>query len=658
MSFFKLIDLTSFYFTPSNYSNNGYTLTYLYTHGYSITNLYECGYSVYDLSGLYPGYIQGYDLINSIIPTDELIKIMNTTTFPLRPIMQYYLSNPTLLIPIQKLFQIYNITDIYSISSTILQNQGIPISNISVTILIFMKQNKITIRQIYPLINNTQLIPIVSINQLQQSNYTLLDILQLILINPSLYSYSSIYQSLNFKIVDYYNSGISASSMKTIGFINNPNIIQINTATLYSAGYSILDLYNAGYNEADFSNNGFSLSDLILAGLSVAQINTLYNQNIPLDDLIVKYKASLSQIVTAGYSLNEIAHYKITYFSINNYLNVGYTLQQLDNAGFLPIDFYTGTILSGNPSISQILNLGYDASYIIPLDIPILDYYRANYSSLNLFNNGFNINILANNYSLLNFKNDNVPIYQIYLSHLYLSSEFILDGYILSEFYNGGIPVGFITSYYSLTDVINIGYSIESIVVTHYYPAADFFNLHYSSSLLGGYYTIAELLAGGYSKKDLNVDGNNINQYCCLKSKCNECLPTKLGTSFNQNRISKKASYAQSITTRSGGSYTTSYSSYTNTTTPVPPVCPDTFIIKTVIGGAACKSLNIPTKTGAAFSNFIRNYIKQQVYLYNPNANSSELDSINSTALNNIYQLQQSNPNIPIYTTIKNYFYP
>ena len=649
MSLFKFTDLTSFYFTPLNYNDKGYSLYQLYDSGYSLSDLYRSGYSIYDLSGLYySGDLSGSDFINSIIPVSGLIQIMNTTTFPLKPIIQYYLSNQTLTTSIQKLFQIYNVIDIYSTSSIILQEQGFSISNIPTIVLSFKQRNNITISQIYPIINNTQLFPIISINQLQQSNYTLSNILELITKNPNLYSYSSIYQSLNFKIPDFYNAKVSAASMRSIGYINNQNVIQITPATLYSGGYSLIDLYNGGFNSIDFSNSGFTIRDLVNGGLSVLQIKTLYGDNISLHDLITKYNASLSQLITGGFKLIDIAPYKITYYSIQNFL-LFYTLQELQNAGFLPIDLYNGTIFSGIPSISQLLNLRYDASFIIPLDIPVIDYYNARYSSLNLFNNGFNINILSNNYSLLNFKNDTVPIYQIYLSNIYLSSAFITVGYLLPEFYNGGISVGFIAKHYSLQQVIDIGYILKSIIAIHYYNAADFFELKYSSLLLSEYYTIDELFAGGYSKKELNVDGNNISQYC-LKTQCNKYLPSILGSSFNQNRISKKASFAQSINTRSGGSYTTSYSSYTNSnptpTTPVPPVCPDTFTLKTVTGGTACQSLNIPSKSSASFSNFIRNYIKQQVYLYNPNSLSSD----------NIYILQQSNPDIPIYTTIQNYF--
>lgn len=659
MSFFKLIDLTSLLFTQIDYSNNHYSIYQLYATGYSLSDLYRSGYSVYDLSGLYYyGYLSGSDFINSIIPANGLSQIMNTITFPLSPIMKYYLSNPTLKTSIQKLFQIYSIIDIYSNSVSILQQQNVQISDIGINLLTFMHNNDITINQIYPLINNLQLFPIISINQLQKGNYTLSEILLLITINSNLYSYSSIYQSLNFKIIDFYNANVSAASMKTIEIINNINIQQITPATLYSNGYSFNDLYNAGYTAVDFSNSGFTITNLFDGGLSVAQIRNIYKQNITLDDLVIKYDASLPQIVEAGYTLTEILPYKITYYPITDFLLL-YSLQQLYNVGFKPIDLYIGTIINGNPTVPQILNLGYDVSFIIPLDIQIIDYYNANYSSLSLFNNGFNINILTNNYSLLNFKRDNIPIYQLYLSNAYLSSAYILAGYILSEFYNSGVPIGFIVSYFPIIEVINIGYTIESIIATRNYPASDFFILKYSSALLAGYYTIDELFAGGYSRKDLNIEGNNINQYC-LKTQCNQYLPTKLGSSFNQNRISKKVSYSQSITTRSGGSYTTSYSSYTtnNTTTIVPEVCPDTFTLKTLAAGTSCKSINIPSKTSAVFSNFIRNYIKQQVYLYNTNLTSSQLDTITITAINNINILQKSNPNVPIYTIIKNYFNP
>jgi hypothetical protein len=400
---------------------------------------------------------------------------------------------------------------------------------------------------------------------------------------------------------------------------------------------------------------------LIQNGLTVQQINNLGYSNITINDLVTKYGATLPQLLTAGFTLQQISPYRIKYYSIGEFLSAGFTIQELDFiGGFSPMDLYTGYIQTGNPTILQILNLGYDAYYLIPLDIPISKYYDSSYSSLNLFNNGFYLSLLVANtpgYSLVNFKNDGVPIYSIYESALYNINQYINIGYQLADFYNGNVPITFTERGFSLQEVISIGYNLNDTVATHYYPASDFFLLNYPPSVISSYYSIEELITGGYSRYDLNIVGTKIQQYCCSKLGVLHVKPSILGSSVISSRISKKIAYAQNINNRIGGSYTATYSNYTtNTTNPTTPVvCINTYPSTNITAGTSmCQAFNISTKTEISFSYFIRNYIINQtkIYLNNPNPSTTDIQN----AIIGISRLQTINPDTPIYSVIQNYF--
>ena len=670
MSFFKLIDLTSFYFTPQQYADVSYQIIDLYNAGYSVSQLYQSGYSLQQISSFQinnANVFTSVDLLNSDIPvtgtpdpTNNLKQIMNIQTYPLAPIINYY-TNPTNLITmdlnyaIQKIFQIYNIVDLFNAGFT----------------LQFMAQQKIPIATVYPLVNgdfNSYRKPnaFLSLYSLKQAGYTLSDILSL-----SSYPNSNIpitiaviYESLNYSISDFYNSGYTASQLANAGIVTrNTQLTPINPATLYAAGYTFQNIYSGGYIAEDYINAGITINQLIQNGLTVQQINSLGYSNITINDLVTKYGATLSQLLTAGFTLPQISPYRIQYYSIGQFLTAGFTIQDLDFiGGFTPMDLYTGYIQNGNPTISQILNLGYDASYLIPLDIPISKYYDSSYSSLNLFNNGFYLSLLAANtpgYSLVNFKNDGVPIYSIYASALYNISQFLNIGYQVADFYNGNVPITFTELGFSLQQVIDIGYNLNEIAVTHYYPASDFYSLNYPPSVISSYYSIEELLAGGYSRYDLNIVGTNIKQYCCSKLGVLYAKPSILGSSSNQTGISKKKAYSQSINNRIGGSYTATYSIFTtNTTNPTTPVvCVNPYASTNIpVGTSKCKAFNISSKSAVSFSYFIRNYIISQAKLYLNNPNPSTIDIENT--LNGISELQFSNPDAPIYSVIQNYFDP
>jgi hypothetical protein len=531
-----------------------------------------------------------------------------------------------------------------------------------------MVQQNIPIATVYPLVNgdfNSYRIPqpTVFLLSLKIAGYTLLQLYSLRTYpNSSIPITLEIIYELGFTIRDFYNSGITAAQLAASG------IQVVNPATLLAAGYTFQQVYSAGYLAQDYINAGITENQLIQAGLSVAQINSLGFPTVTLNELVTKFGASLKQLLDASFTLQEVSPYRINYYSISQYLAAGFTIQDLKQVGgFTPVDFYTGNVQNGIPTIQQILNLGYDVSDLIPLDISVSDYYDASYSSLNLFNNGFALSVLAANsllnlagYSLANFKKDGIPIFNIYESFLFNITQFINIGYQLADFYNGNIPVSFTVQGFSLQQVINIGYNINQIAATRYYPAAHFFLLNYPVSLLSPYYSIEELLAGGYSKRDLNIDGTKIQLYCCSKNGVLHAKPTLLGSSSNKTGISKKVAYSQSINNRIGGSYSTTFENYlTNPQNPTTPVvCANQNISTNISSGISsaktCQAFAISSKTTTTFSYFIRNFIITQANLYLNQP--STIDIIN--IINEIAVKKINYPNATIYSLIQNYFNP
>jgi len=687
MSFFTLFDLRSFYFTSDQYIENGYSITDLYNNGYTIDDLYECGYTVqqiYDISALqYPNTI-GVDYLKSKIDitygSNGLKQIINTTTYPLGPLFTYYTNTlHNNYYEIQRLFQLYDIIDLYAI--------GFGIS--------FMKSYDIPIRTLYKLIENN-IIQYINLKNGDQKNgfnnigYTLLDIYSL---NNQDTTIINMYESLHYSMYDFKKAGFTSLQMKNAGveinrYITNYNnnntikstLIEFNPLTLYFYGnYSIIDLYNSGYTASEFYSVGFTIELFIIYGLTISQIKIIFG-DISLDDFIVLYNAKLRQLLDANYTISDIFPYRNRYH-ISEFLNNGFSYYDLYLAGFTFYDFYNGTnntyLYDGryamkNQILRDILKFHYNVSELIPFDISISLYYDTSFSSLDLYNNGFTLYFLKEYYSLVNFKRDLIPVFSLYESGFYTFLNFETSHFLLIDYFNANLPMQFFISHYTVEELISVGYTIDQILNIYYFPVSLFRLLGYPVVLLAKYYDIDKLEQGGYSKRDLNIEGNNISQYCCTKKNVLYSQPSILGSSMNETRSSSKMSYSKNIKSKAGGSYSTSYSSYLSTTNKqdIPALCANSFnstTASTAKSSRPCASINIYSKTSDKFSYFIRNYITQQVYLYNngeigippnPKFTNNNLNTLSNTIINNIYLLQKSNPDIPIFTLIQNYFSP
>jgi hypothetical protein len=644
MSFFQLIDLTELYFSPTQYTDISYSILDLYNAGYTINHLYKCGYTIYDLSNL--NVYELTDYINSIIPVDGsngLVQIISPTSFldASAEIVSFFTENPTEVLGISRLFNYFPVLDLY--------NAGFSIS--------FMHDHNISIHKVYELVNNEYANPYVTYLDLKYGGYTLLDIYSLNTDNQ-IVNLKNIYEYYNYPIKEYYKAGFTASELKYANIDTTNKFCEpINTRTLFDGGYTILDLYNAGYTYTDLSNAGFTLQEIINGGIiNIIQLIGINQSNIVLNGLVTVYNASLFNLLNLGYTLHDLSPYCSQYYTINEFLSLGYTFQQLYDASFSAQAFYSGYYYSGIPTFSELLTLGYSSKNLIPLDIHILDYYDSSYSSLDLFNNGFYLLFLKDYYSLNNFKRDGINTYTLYESNLFTIYNFNSAGYILSDYYISNIPVTFIGYIYSLFEVTEGGYNINTTASTRFYPASAFFNLNYAVSLLTSYYTIDELLAGRYTKKELNIDGFNIGYFCSRSNNCKPEKPSKLGSSMNKTTSSSKMSYSSNISNKRGGSYTTTYSEYLANKDNINILCANSLISTSLSTNIpSCKAVLITGKQNVKLSYFIRNYIINELKKIIPNPSNQQIqNTINQiTLIQN--QNQNQNKTISIYTIIQEY---
>jgi len=659
MAFFKLSDLNTFYFPKSQYITNGFAVRDLSNATFEVNDLYLIGFTVFDLSNSF----STTDFLNSIIPVDGsngLIQILNTTNTDFISLYHYYNIHSNNINAIQKMFSIYPIINLY--------NAGFTIS--------FMKHANIPVSIVYQL--EFQPNSNFSISDLKLGGYTLNEIYSLNAMYPYV-NITSIYNSIAYTIHDFYLAGFTAYDMKMsdinnyIRISNNTNIVSINPYTLYDnhSSFSLKNIYDASYNAFDFSSNGLTIP-VLLTELSILQLENI-GYDISLFDYISKYKVSIHSLLEANYTLQDIYPYR-SYYSITDFSNSGFSLQQLFKNRFTVYDFYNSYFLDGYPTLHNILNLHFDASNLIQYNFFIYEYRDSSYSSVNLYNNGFSIGSLSLNryYSLSNFKSDGLSLYYIYKSNLYSINELFKAEYKLKDFKYYNIPFKYLITPQpgesltlftnTLIEVINVGYSIQEILASHHFPANDFFRLNYNVSIFGTYYSVDELFAAGYSRQELGIYGNNIAQYCNNKRVALYATPVKLGSSMNNPRVSAKMTYSKNINNR-----VSTFTSTTITNTPItnpnvslgssviiPQTCTNGLNTKPI--RTLCKLTIIPSKTDSAFSSFIRNYITTNVKARMPkNSSNEQLLIAEKKAFVEIAKLKYQSPNETIYTVIQNY---
>jgi hypothetical protein len=360
-------------------------------------------------------------------------------------------------------------------------------------------------------------------------------------------------------------AGYTINELKNVGYTSidfkNENI---DFKTLDEGGYSVYELYEAGFAYTDFFNNGYQIVDLINAGITAKQINEMEGiPDISLYDYVVNYHISLNELLDAGYSINDIIPFKTTYFSIIDFINNGYSINYLYENGFSIYDFYAGYFSYDVPSLSELLSLNYHVSRLIPYDISILSYYQSNYSSRSLYENGFLVSFIADHYSLAQLKLDGIALNVIKEYTSYTIRDFIDVGYTIRDFKTNGVALIEVYTFFSLVEIKGAGYTLGEIVAIQFYSIKDLVAAKFTSFEIQSFFTIEELLAMGFSKRELNIDGNVIKRYCSLKKSCVDIVISKLNSSTNQKQISSKMRYSQDVRNRKS-SYSLPLSTYFN----------------------------------------------------------------------------------------------
>jgi hypothetical protein len=537
MPVFTLSDLKPFYFLKPQYTQAGYTINNLYDASYSMNDLYKIGYSVTDIMGL--NQFSGLDYLYSIIPATNLKNVLNI------PVSYYYsifnVNNiPQYANEIVKLYDIYPVADLYRIGFN----------------LDFTKKANININIIYQLVTQN----VVPLNFFKIYGYTVSDLRNV----PTMNAYTLLNGS--YSIAELKAGGYKASEIKVYDYDTR---FGITFNSLYNTGYTLYELYQAGYPYTDFSNNGFNVSNLIAAGMTVTQLNHMTNiPIITLDDYVVKYNRTFNQLIDASYSIQDLANYKTTYFSVFDFSNNGVSIRDLyDNYAFTLYDFYEGYYRNNIPSFTEIINFHYtpsrygDCALLIPYDITIRSFYDASYSSDNLFDNGFLVRFLSYYYSLQDFVNSGLSLNELTDNANYSISDFVNVGITLDIFKDNGYTVSDMLPYFTLSQIKGAGYTNADIISLRYYSIRDLISVGYILPDIVPYYTIAELLAYGFSKHDLNIEGNVINNYCYKEKRCEYAIPSKLNSSTNQKQQSSKMAYSNSIRNRTS-SYSANFSTY------------------------------------------------------------------------------------------------
>jgi alpha-tubulin suppressor-like RCC1 family protein len=206
-----------------------------------------------------------------------------------------------------------------------------------------------------------------------------------------------------FTIYDYIKEGIpikellSQCSWLTVKDFYENNRTPIE---LYQAGFNVIELLNGGFSIFDMHTAkipiyeipktlGYGLQELVIAGYSLMDIfdasyctvSELKSNNVNIDEL---YTFSLEDIRAAGYTLNEIFNSSNSIYygsSIQDFLNAGYLLSDLKNAGVRinNLMYYLDTLKI--ISLKDIHDAGYSANELKPFNYSISKLKKAGYTA-------------------------------------------------------------------------------------------------------------------------------------------------------------------------------------------------------------------------------------------------------------------------------------
>ena len=511
---YKLSEIKTFYFTKAQYNSNNVNVKQLYDANMSIDDLRFIGYSLMDISGV-PFTTDNY-LTSNITADDVLNNMFLYTTvftyFKLYVIIALWNAvsdNELEKTKIKTLFTIIPMEVLFvavKTYSTFVDVDLVALSKIlSYIKLNLLPNNKylttvpLDFTSIYRLIVRNY----VTLNRIVRSGYSLYDFNIMSITNytkPKYYYSHSTLKSSGYtdnQIYDYYYYLINLNDTTYINLIITDFIKPGPSSTydyLISHNYSysnlIFVLYSI-YSYSDLSNN-YGIDFILKNNFPIVDFQKLLNVNngipiISITDLLkynyLPYDIFLLYNGIYGYSFKEIydkmidlqISYFIIVYSYYSFYNVsvkkGFVYKINTSKVFKYWNWSSSSFIikSYVIDIPLILSFGYDVSYLIPYDNPLQLYHDSsfNYSSLDLYNNGFSYDSLSPYYTLSEFHDDKFPIKLLNEYFNYTISDLISSGYQVSDFKRDGYPISALyPKYYTLNELRVGGYTIDDIFMS------------------------------------------------------------------------------------------------------------------------------------------------------------------------------------------------
>jgi len=281
-----------------------------------------------------------------------------------------------------------------------------------------------------------------------------------------------------------YNKSYFPINLK--GIYSDTNILSagFNAIDLKSAGYSVLDLYNVNYSVGSLLTGTYTVSEIINAHCySVSTLRTVTDSN--------GMQIFTAELLYSNYSASELKGY----YDDNVVLSLGYSVQQLYNAGYLVL------VLKSYTTLKPIDLKGiYDNPSILGAGFTVVDLKLAGYLVKDLYSANYLVESLLGKYTIEEIIEGHcysiATLYQI----TNLDGTQIFTAQLLKNSYSASELRGY---YYTTT--ISLGYTAQNLYDAGY----EAFELvgYYLPIHLKGIYPDYYILSAGFSLSDLTAAG-------------------------------------------------------------------------------------------------------------------------------------------------------
>jgi hypothetical protein len=513
----------------------------------------------------------------------------------------------------------------------------------------------------YTNVNNRNQIITVEYNDLVIAGYSLQEINEyyynkiLINSNNSTYFVFDIINFVNDTITNTYND--LASNIYQFRDISN------NSYRNFTQNEKIIILYNL-YNYIDLTNNNNYGIDFILQNhypifdlkylfqnidIPLIPLTKLVNYNYPPYDVFYLYYViygynNFNTIYNLFVNLNIPNNITLFYFISFYYTSFLYNFNFYNEIS----DFYPTIPDSTSYSLNmnQIIDYGHQVKNMIYYDFSITKYHDSlfYYSPLDLYNNGFEIDLLIPFYTLSELYNSGFTLNIIKQYFNYSINVLISAGYNVSDFKEYGYSINLLyPNFYNLSALKNGGYTIDDFMIIPNISITHLKNAGFTLNDFARFYTKKQLVLEGYSEKEINLSGTILEDYC-KKEACKKTM-----VSFQKlNTISSKIAYSQNINNKHV-SYSTNYSTYANNINNNNLFCINNTTKKTM----SSDRCNTFSKTTMSNSYFIRNYIRTTLSYANIIISDNQMQQ----SIMDLMTIQNHFPKISFSQILNNYIY-